>query len=142
MIDELHEILIDIIQRWLEQDSDPPSCRLFSRCVSLTELIEIKAIKEQEQITYQNACSQAGQRWQQSLQIRACDSDLARVPFLAQIKIKYGLQRLQQQIDADVLATSTNWCNQYGWTDLFVFEGRFWAFPRGGVLPLPISEAS
>ncbi|MBD2513907.1 hypothetical protein H6G93_02585 [Nostoc sp. FACHB-973] len=142
MIDELHEILIDIIQRWLEQDSDPPSCRLFSRSVSLTELIEIKTIKEREQTTYQNACSQAGQRWQQSLQIRACDSDLLRVPFLAQIKIKYGLERLQQQIDSDLLATYTNWCNQYGWTDLFVFEGRFWAFAHDAVLPLPISEAS
>ncbi|MDZ8236871.1 MAG: hypothetical protein RMZ69_06790 [Nostoc sp. ChiQUE01a] len=142
MIDELHEILIDIIQRWLEQDSDPPSCRLFSRSVSLTELIEIKTIKEQEQITYQNACSQAGLRWQQSLKLRACEGDLVRVPFLAQIKIKYGLERLQQQIDSDFLVSSTNWCNQYGWTDLFVFEGRFWAFPHDAVLPLPISEAS
>ncbi|MFS0516502.1 hypothetical protein ACEYW6_17550 [Nostoc sp. UIC 10607] len=141
MIDELHEILIDIIQRWLEQDSDPPSCRILSRSVSLTELIELKTIKEQEQSTYQNACFQAGQRWQQSLQLRACDGDLVRVPFLAKIKIKYGLERLQQQIDSDVLATSTNWCNEYGWTDLFIFEGRFWAFPHNAVLPLPISEA-
>ncbi|MCP6761958.1 MAG: hypothetical protein NHB32_25130 [Fischerella sp. CENA71] len=142
MTDELHETLIDIIQRWLEQDSDPPSCRLLTRTVFVTELVRLKSILKQEQTTYQDASFQAGNRWQQSLQLRASHSEeLVSVPFLAQIKIKYGLERLKKLIDSDALAIYVNWCNQRGWTDLFVYEGRFWAFPPCAVLPLPIFEA-
>ncbi|KOP24645.1 hypothetical protein AMR41_19885 [Hapalosiphon sp. MRB220] len=142
MTNELHEILIDIIQRWLEQDSDPQSCRLLTRTVFVTELVRLKSILKQEQMTYQNASFQAGNRWQQSLQLRASHSEeLVSVPFLAQIKIKYGLERLKKLIDSDALAVYVNWCNQRGWTDLFVYEGRFWAFPPCAVLPLPIFEA-
>ncbi|MBD2255940.1 hypothetical protein [Nostoc parmelioides] len=143
MTDEVHEIVIDIIQRWLEQDSDPPSCRLLTRTVFITELVSLKIIYEQKQTTYQNASFQAGQRWQQSLELRASHSEqLVNVPFLAQIKIKYGLERLQKLIDSDALAGYTNWCNLRGWTDLFVYEGRFWAFPPCAVLPLPIQFGS
>ncbi|MDZ8240122.1 MAG: hypothetical protein RMZ69_23720 [Nostoc sp. ChiQUE01a] len=97
MTDELHEILIDIIQRWLEQDSDPPSCRLLTRTVFVTELVRLKTIYVQEETTYQDASFQAGNRWQQSLELRASHSEeLVSVPFLAQIKIKYGLERLKK----------------------------------------------
>ncbi|MBD2512615.1 hypothetical protein H6G91_36385 [Nostoc muscorum FACHB-395] len=143
MTDELHEILIDIVQRWLEQDSDPPSCRLLTRTVFITELVRLKTIREQKETTYQDASFQAGNRWQQSLELRASNSEeLVSVPLLAQIKIKYGLERLKKLIDSDALAIYANWCNQRGWTDLFVYEGRFWAFPPCAVLPLPIFEAS
>jgi hypothetical protein len=30
------------------------------------------------------------------------------------------------------------WCQEHGWTDLFVDQCQFWAFPPGAVLPLPI----
>ncbi|MBD2255937.1 hypothetical protein [Nostoc parmelioides] len=143
MTDEVHEIVIDIIQRWLEQDSDPPSCRLLTRTVFITELVRLKIIYEQEQTTYQNASFQAGKGWQQSLELRASHSEqLVNVPFLAQIKIKYGLERLQKLIDSDALVTCADWCKLRGWTDLFVHEGSFWAFPPSAVLPLPIFEAS
>lgn len=31
-----------------------------------------------------------------------------------------------------------DWCNQNGWTDLFVECYRYWAFPPGGVIPEPL----
>ncbi|YAF99351.1 MAG: hypothetical protein AB3A66_28335 (plasmid) [Nodularia sp. CChRGM 3473] len=143
MTDQLHEIIIDIIQRWLEQDSDPPSCRLLTRTVFGNELAKLKTIYEQEETTYQDASSQAGKRWQQSLELRASHSEeLVNVPFLAQIKIKYGLERLKKLIDSNTLVTCADWCKLRGWTDLFVHERRFWAFPPTAVLPLPIFEAS
>lgn len=143
MTDELHEILLDIIQRWLEQDSDPSSCRLLSRTVLATELVRLKTVYEQEETTYQDTSFQAGKRWQQSLELRASRSEeLVSVSFLAQIKIKYGLERLKKLIDSNTLVTCADWCKSRGWTDLFVHEGRFWAFPPSAVLPLPIFEAS
>jgi hypothetical protein len=30
------------------------------------------------------------------------------------------------------------WCQEHGWTDLFMEQRQFWAFPPGAVLPLPI----
>jgi hypothetical protein len=30
------------------------------------------------------------------------------------------------------------WCQDHGWTDLFIEQYQFWAFPPGSVLPLPI----
>jgi len=30
------------------------------------------------------------------------------------------------------------WCENSGWTDLFVQEGQFYAFPPGAVIPLPV----
>jgi hypothetical protein len=30
------------------------------------------------------------------------------------------------------------WCQEHGWTDLFMDQCQFWAFPPGAVLPLPI----
>jgi len=30
------------------------------------------------------------------------------------------------------------WCKNSGWTDLFVQEGQFYAFPPGAVIPLPV----
>lgn len=55
---ELPEILIDITQRWLEQDCDPPSCRLnrLTRSISGADLALLKAIFSQDSATYQNAC--------------------------------------------------------------------------------------
>lgn len=142
MTTELPEILIDIAQRWLEQDGDPPSCRWSTRSVSGTELVELKTIREQEEAMYQDACLEASKRWQQSLKIRGCYSELVSVTLLAEIKIKYSLKRLKQQLDSDDLAFYFNWCNQRGWTDVFVYECRFWAFPPGAVLPLLIAEAA
>lgn len=141
MTAELPEILIDIIQRWLEQDGDPPSCRLLTRSVFGTELVKLKTILSQEEATYQDACYEASKRWQRSLKLRGCHGELVSVPLLAQIKSKYGLERLKKQIDSDALATYVNWCDQRGWTDLFVHEGRFWAFPPCAVLPLLVAEA-
>ena len=34
------------------------------------------------------------------------------------------------------------WCQEHGWTDLFVERYQFWAFPPGGVLPLPLPHAA
>lgn len=62
------------------------------------------------------------------------------MPLLAEIKAKYSLERLKKQIDGDALAVYSNWCEQRKWTDLFVNEGRFWAFPPGAVLPLLVTE--
>jgi uncharacterized membrane protein YedE/YeeE len=30
------------------------------------------------------------------------------------------------------------WCEDHGWTDLFLERYQFWAFPPGGVLPMPL----
>lgn len=30
------------------------------------------------------------------------------------------------------------WCHEHGWTDLFVEQRQFWAFPPGAVLPMPV----
>jgi hypothetical protein len=30
------------------------------------------------------------------------------------------------------------WCQEHGWTDLFVEQRQFWAFPPGAVLPVPV----
>lgn len=31
-----------------------------------------------------------------------------------------------------------DWCDNHGWTDLFVEQYQYWAFPPGGVMPLPL----
>ncbi len=142
MTAELLEILIDITQRWLEQDCDPPSCRLkgLTRSFFGSDLASLKAILEQEEATYQDACFEASKRWQYSLELRGHHGQLVSVPLLAEIKAKYSLKRLKKQIDGDALAVYSNWCEQRRWTDLFVNEGRFWAFPPGAVLPLLVTE--
>ncbi|MEM9136046.1 MAG: hypothetical protein AAGB01_01670, partial [Cyanobacteria bacterium P01_F01_bin.42] len=33
------------------------------------------------------------------------------------------------------------WCQENGWTDLFVERYEFWAFPPGSVLPLPLPNS-
>ncbi|MEO0375027.1 MAG: hypothetical protein AAF329_10465 [Cyanobacteria bacterium P01_A01_bin.17] len=30
------------------------------------------------------------------------------------------------------------WCQEHGWTDLFVDHYQYWAFPPGAVMPLPV----
>jgi hypothetical protein len=30
------------------------------------------------------------------------------------------------------------WCQEHDWTDLFVEQCQFWAFPPGSVIPVPI----
>jgi hypothetical protein len=30
------------------------------------------------------------------------------------------------------------WCQENGWTDLFVEQRQFWAFPPNAVLPVPV----
>jgi hypothetical protein len=30
------------------------------------------------------------------------------------------------------------WCQEHDWTDLFVEQRQFWAFPPGAVLPVPV----
>jgi hypothetical protein len=30
------------------------------------------------------------------------------------------------------------WCSEHGWTDLFVEQCQFWAFPPGAVIPAPV----
>jgi hypothetical protein len=32
------------------------------------------------------------------------------------------------------------WCQENGWTDLFMEHYEYWAFPPGGVMPLPIPK--
>jgi hypothetical protein len=32
------------------------------------------------------------------------------------------------------------WCNENGWTDLFIERRDYWAFPPHGVIPLPIPK--
>lgn len=32
------------------------------------------------------------------------------------------------------------WCNENGWTDLFIERYNYWAFPPGGFMPLPIPK--
>lgn len=32
------------------------------------------------------------------------------------------------------------WCDENGWTDLFLERYDYWAFPPGGVMPLPIPK--
>jgi hypothetical protein len=34
------------------------------------------------------------------------------------------------------------WCNDNGWTDFFVEQYRYWAFPPGAVMPLPLPNAA
>lgn len=31
-----------------------------------------------------------------------------------------------------------DWCDENGWTDLFVERRHYWAFPPGSVMPVPI----
>uniref|UniRef100_B8HUG5 Uncharacterized protein n=1 Tax=Cyanothece sp. (strain PCC 7425 / ATCC 29141) TaxID=395961 RepID=B8HUG5_CYAP4 len=31
-----------------------------------------------------------------------------------------------------------NWCEANGWTDFFTEQYRYWAFPPGAVMPLPL----
>ncbi len=33
------------------------------------------------------------------------------------------------------------WCQENGWTDVFVDHSRYWAFPPGAVMPLPVPTA-
>ena len=35
----------------------------------------------------------------------------------------------------------SQWCQENGWTDLFVERYQFWAFPPGGVLPSPLPHS-
>lgn len=100
MTAELLEILIDITQRWLEQDCDPPSCRLkgLTRSFFGSDLASLKAILEQEEATYQDACFEASKRWQHSLELRGHHGQLVNVPLLAEIKAKYSLKRLKKQM--------------------------------------------
>jgi hypothetical protein len=30
------------------------------------------------------------------------------------------------------------WCQEHGWTDLFIEHYQYWAFPPGAVMPLPV----
>ncbi|MBW4551378.1 MAG: hypothetical protein KME35_09750 [Aphanocapsa sp. GSE-SYN-MK-11-07L] len=30
------------------------------------------------------------------------------------------------------------WCQEQGWTDFFIEQYRYWAFPPGAVMPLPL----
>jgi hypothetical protein len=30
------------------------------------------------------------------------------------------------------------WCQEHGWTDLFIDHYQYWAFPPGAVMPLPV----
>ncbi|MGB7415704.1 MAG: hypothetical protein WA902_15975, partial [Thermosynechococcaceae cyanobacterium] len=30
------------------------------------------------------------------------------------------------------------WCQEHGWSDLFVDHHQYWAFPPGAVMPLPL----
>lgn len=32
------------------------------------------------------------------------------------------------------------WCQENGWTDLFINRSDYWAFPPNGVMPLPIPK--
>lgn len=34
------------------------------------------------------------------------------------------------------------WCQENGWSDLFIEQYRLWAFPPGGVMPLPLPECA
>lgn len=34
------------------------------------------------------------------------------------------------------------WCQENGWTDLFIEQYRLWAFPPGGVMPLPLPQSA
>jgi hypothetical protein len=31
-----------------------------------------------------------------------------------------------------------DWCQENGWTDFFIEQYRYWAFPPGAVMPLPL----
>ncbi len=31
-----------------------------------------------------------------------------------------------------------DWCNENGWTDLFIERYNYWAFPPGSVMPVPV----
>lgn len=39
-----------------------------------------------------------------------------------------------------ILAGLETWCQENGWTDLFVERYQYWAFPPGAVMPLPIPQ--
>ncbi len=30
------------------------------------------------------------------------------------------------------------WCQEHGWTDLFIEQRQFWAFPPGSFIPVPV----
>jgi hypothetical protein len=34
------------------------------------------------------------------------------------------------------------WCQENGWTDFFTAQYRYWAFPPGAVMPLPLPAAA
>jgi hypothetical protein len=35
-----------------------------------------------------------------------------------------------------------DWCDENGWTDLFIDRRRYWAFPPGAVMPLPVPDTA
>jgi hypothetical protein len=34
------------------------------------------------------------------------------------------------------------WCQEHGWTDLFIEQRQFWAFPPGSFIPVPIPASA
>ncbi len=40
------------------------------------------------------------------------------------------------------LEVARAWCQENGWSDLFIEQYRLWAFPPGGVMPLPLPECA
>jgi hypothetical protein len=34
------------------------------------------------------------------------------------------------------------WCQEHGWTDLFIEQRQFWAFPPGSFIPVPVPTSA
>jgi hypothetical protein len=34
------------------------------------------------------------------------------------------------------------WCQEHGWTDLFIEQRQFWAFPPGSFIPVPVPASA
>ncbi|MCG9893082.1 MAG: hypothetical protein MH252_18665 [Thermosynechococcaceae cyanobacterium MS004] len=35
-----------------------------------------------------------------------------------------------------------HWCQEQGWTDLFIEHRQFWAFPPGSFMPVPVPRSA
>lgn len=53
-------------------------------------------------------------------------------------KTRSSVKQLVKKMGNSIQVQVQNWCNENDWTDLFVQQERFYAFPPSAVIPLPV----
>ncbi len=53
-------------------------------------------------------------------------------------KTRSSVKQLVKKMGNSIQVQVQKWCNENDWTDLFVQQERFYAFPPSAVIPLPV----